>query len=265
MGMRNRIRLYVARIKMVLTSSFIIKILFFLLLVLIIIALPVTISIFSGLTFDQYIKLIENILAWPTAILILGLYFLITYRTPIEQKIKDLVNAKAFNSEWSFKEQTANPDPSLIEVYKRLYWEQTDKLNAVTEYLDQSQSQLIERIRTLEIISEFNEFMYLNEFLVSTTKNVFRQIAIQAITVENYDISFSNISPQQRHVIKEVLKNSGLISEYPGNLLGLTEKGNKFLNYLNWRIENFGSLSILPTFERAQLEAACTVSRSSGN
>lgn len=257
MGLRNRFVFLRNRVKEILARPFVIKTLFVLLSVLIIIVLPVTISIYSGLTFNQYMKLIENLLVWPTAILILGLYFLITYRDPIEQKIKDLVNAKAFNSEWTFK-QPSIPDPNLAEIYKNLYWEQTGKLKVVTEYLDQTQSQLIDRIRTLEITSEFNEFMYLNEFLVSTTKHVFRQISLQTITVENYDILFSKISLQQRRIIRDVLESSGLICVYPGNLLGLTEKGNKFRTFLDWRLETFGPLSIFPSFERGPIEAACT-------
>lgn len=255
MGLRYRIILLWTRVKWFLIGPFVIKSLFLLLSTLIIIVLPVTISIYSGLTFDQYIKLIENILVWPTAILILGLYFLMTYRDPIEQKIKELVKAKAFNSELNFN-QPVTPDPNPTE-YKQLYLDQTGKLNAMTEYIDQTQPQLIERIQRLEIISEFNEFMYLNEFLVSTSKYVFRQIAIKPITIENYDALFSQISFQQRYIIKDVLKNTGLIYEYQG-LLSLTEKGYKFLAFLDQRIEAFGPLSIFPSFERALMEAAST-------
>lgn len=164
MGLRNRIVFLGNRVNEILVKPFIVKTLFILISVLIVIALPVTISICSGLTFNQYVELIESLLVWPTAILIIGLYFLITYRDTVDQKIRDLVNAKVFNSELNFN-QTPTPDPNLVEMYKTLYWEQ----KAMSEYLGQTQTQLIDRIRTLELTCEFNEFMYLNEFLVSTT------------------------------------------------------------------------------------------------
>lgn len=254
MGLRNRIVFLGNRVNEILVKPFIVKTLFILISVLIVIALPVTISICSGLTFNQYVELIESLLVWPTAILIIGLYFLITYRDTVDQKIRDLVNAKVFNSELNFN-QTPTPDPNLVEMYKTLYWEQ----KAMSEYLGQTQTQLIDEIRTLELTCEFNEFMYLNEFLVSTTKHVFIKISLQTITIEHYDFIFNYISLQQRRIIKDVLEGSGLISVYqPGNILVLTEKGIRFKAFLDWRSKTFGPLSIYPAFERSQLEAAST-------
>lgn len=206
------------------------------------------------------IELLKIFVSWPFVILILGLAFGITFRAELAQFIKAVGTIKLPGgaeiltnqtpppkSETPEKKSPPEPDPKVLtlnEEQQQIIREHIKSLTKQATDAKQEKENILEVATTLlaekERDARYWWFMYLSFFLVSTTQNVLRWFAAQALppTKEYYNEVWKTVvqDSKQREIILMVLFHHGLL-EIKGHLIQVTQNGRDFINFVGSAVQ----------------------------
>lgn len=232
-----------------------------LIVLLIIIALKYRFNILLTITqwkIENYKLLLEYfsvILSFPTIVLILGLIFLYRFSDSIKRFFETVRSFKAgpleFGTQQQQEENNFDQSKKALKLNQKgitLKPSQVKKIEKNLIKISEEKAQKDLEIKNKDEVikyligrAEFFEFLYLNRYLVLSTKTALFWLYMNPTFKEDFMNKFS-ISPQILNPIaeKEAILNSLFVSKLLDSndgIIFVTEKGKRFLRYLGYNIK----------------------------
>lgn len=185
---------------------------------------------FGGLDWVLIKDYLVVIVAWPVAVLVLGLIFMHKFSDSIRDFLRKMDRFKVPGVEVSQQQSTTPPAPNDEKEQKTV-----EELESKTDdgSLTLTKQQVDELVRVVETM----DFRFLNLHLVQNTKNVLRLIA-QVVVKKSVFLQSYLLPPQitdqvaERQAILDALFEAQLIEE-ENDVLKATDKGVRFLAFVS--------------------------------
>jgi hypothetical protein len=138
------------------------------------------------------------------------------------------------------------PKEEIEEVNKNI-----ESLQGTTEQKKKLEAEILR----LNLERQYFEFLYLDQFLATTSKLILRYIGKNPITVGLYNnyTGKINISEEQREIILTILINNNLVINESGQIK-ITQKGIQFITFLDWLIRTYGPQATITAKDFAVME-----------
>ena len=191
---------------------------------------------------NTFIKLLEVILSWPVAVLIIFVIFFVKFRVAIEAFLK---NIKSIKTPWGAEVQTQTiSNDAKKEKGRYITLDEEKKLEeGIRNLLEQDQltrsqkKQLEQEVEKAYSYTRHWKFTYLNTFFVPITK----QILNWAATQKNFDKQFYHLiwalsipEESQRNIILDVLTYNSMLETLDGINYKITSHGYDFLQFIGY-------------------------------
>ncbi len=189
---------------------------------------------------DTIIELLEVLLTWPVAVLIICLTFFIKFKEAINVFLK---NIKSIKTPWGGEVQTQVSSTEAKPAGGRYVTPDEEQRieQAVRGLLEESRltqqqkEQLEKEVANANNFAKYWKFTYLNTFFVPLTKQVLRWAAdIKNFNKHGYHLIWAIAIPEesQRNVIIDVLSYNYMLETSDGINYKITPHGYEFLQFI---------------------------------
>jgi hypothetical protein len=189
---------------------------------------------------DTIIKLLEVLLTWPVAVLIICLTFFIKFKDAISIFLK---NIKSIKTPWGGEVQTQSTSAEIkaeaghyiSPEEERKLEESVRKLMTDNQLTMQEKEQLKNEVEKAYNFARYWKFSFLNQFYVFKTKQVLQWFSRFAnVTKDIYHENWKNlIDETERNTILDVLTNNYMLVS-DGINYQITPHGFDFLEFIGY-------------------------------